>query len=190
MLTDPILKSKIDSLWDKFWSGGIANPLTAIEQMSYLIFLKRLEDKDNERRRTSEKRNTKHESVFDRSVGDITKKEVQKCRWSYWSQLSGEEMLPFVRDVVFKFLRSLGSETSSFTQYMQDAILIIPRASLLQEAVKIIDDMHISEQNTDVQGDLYEYLLKNLTTAGKKRTVQDTKTYYKNDGEACRSEDR
>ena len=167
MLTNTTLKSKIDSLWDKFWSGGIANPLTAIEQMSYLIFLKRLEDKDNERRRTSEKRNIKFDSIFGKAIGDISGKEVEKCRWSYWTQLPGEEMLPFVRDVVFKFLRSLGSETSSFTQYMKDAILIIPRATLLQEAVKIIDDMHISEQNTDVQGDLYEYLLKNLTTAGK-----------------------
>ncbi len=79
MLTDQILKSKIDSLWDMFWSGGISNPLSAIEQMSYLIFLKRLEDKDNERKRTSEKRNLKHDSVFDKSIGDIPKKEIQKC---------------------------------------------------------------------------------------------------------------
>lgn len=121
MLTDTTLKSKIDSLWDRFFSGGIANPLTAIEQMSYLIFLKRLEDKDNERKRTSDRRGVKNESVFDKSVADIPKKEIQKCRWSYWSQLPGEEMLSFVRDIVFKFLRSLGSETSSFTQYMKDA---------------------------------------------------------------------
>jgi len=167
MLTNPTLKSKIDALWDKFWSGGISNPLTAIEQMSYLIFLKRLEDKDNERKRTAEKRKTEYVSVFSKRVGDLPVKEVEKCRWSHWNKLPGEEMLPFVRDTVFRFLRSLGSETSSFTQYMQDAVFIIPRASLLQEAVKIIDDMHISEQNTDVQGDLYEYLLKNLTTAGK-----------------------
>jgi type I restriction enzyme M protein len=167
MLTNPTLKSKIDSLWDKFWSGGISNPLTAIEQMSYLIFLKRLEDKDNERKKNADRRSIKFDSVFSKAAGDLSKKEVEKCRWSYWSQLSGEEMLPFVRDVVFKFLRSLGSETSSFTQYMQDAVFIIPRATLLQEAVKIIDEMHISEQNSDVQGDLYEYLLQNLTTAGK-----------------------
>lgn len=167
MLTDPILKSKVDSLWDKFWSGGISNPLTAIEQMSYLIFLKRLEDNDNLRKKISEKRKLDFESVFSKKIPDLTKSQIEKCRWSYWSQLSGEDMLPFVRDVVFKFLRSLGSETSSFTQYMQDAVFIIPRASLLQEAVKIIDDMHISEQNTDVQGDLYEYLLGSLTTAGK-----------------------
>lgn len=167
MLTNPTLKSKVDALWLKFFAGGIANPLTAIEQMSYLIFLKRLEDKDNERKRNSERRKLDFQSVFSKSTGELSKKEVEKCRWSYWSQLPGEEMLSFVRDVVFKFLRSLGSETSSFTQYMQDAVFIIPKASLLQESVKIIDDMHISEQNADVQGDLYEYLLKYLTTSGR-----------------------
>ena len=167
MLTNPTLKSKIDSLWDKFWSGGISNPLTAIEQISYLIFLKRLEDKDNERKRSAERRKQEFVSVFDKAVSGMTKKEVHNCRWSHWSNMPGEEMLGFVRDTVFRFLRSLGSETSSFTQYMQDAVFIIPKASLLQEAVKLIDDMHISEQNADVQGDLYEYLLKNLTTSGK-----------------------
>ncbi|MBA4312612.1 MAG: DNA methyltransferase, partial [Chlorobiaceae bacterium] len=158
MLTDPILKNKVDSLWDKFWSGGIANPITAIEQMSYLIFLKRLEDMDNARAAAAKRKNETYRSLFHGS---------KECRWSYWSQLPGDQMLKHVRDTVFDFLRNLGSETSSFTQYMQDAVFIIPKASLLQEAVKIIDDMHISEQNIDVQGDLYEYLLMQLTTAGK-----------------------
>jgi type I restriction enzyme M protein len=158
MLTDPILKSKVDALWDKFWSGGIANPITAIEQMSYLIFLKRLEDMDNARVAAAKRKNETYRSLFSGS---------KECRWSYWSQLPGDQMLKHVRDTVFDFLRNLGSETSSFTQYMQDAVFIIPKASLLQEAVKIIDDMHISEQNIDVQGDLYEYLLRQLTTSGK-----------------------
>jgi type I restriction enzyme M protein len=158
MLTSPTLRSQVDSLWDKFWSGGISNPLTAIEQMSYLIFLKRLEDMDNARAASAKRRSTPFVSVF---------KKNEKSRLSYWSQLPGDEMLKHVRDVVFEFLRNLGSETSSFTQHMQDAVFIIPKASLLQEAVKIIDDMHISEQNMDVQGDLYEYLLGQLSTAGK-----------------------
>jgi type I restriction enzyme M protein len=158
MLTSPTLKSSINTLWDRFWSGGISNPVTAIEQMSYLIFLKRLEDMDNQRAASAKRRGIKHISIFDGH---------EKCRWSYWSQLTGDEMLKFVRDVVFDFLRNLGEEVSSFTQYMNDAVFIIPKASLLQEAVKIIDDMHISEQNMDVQGDMYEYLLNQLTTAGK-----------------------
>lgn len=159
MLTDPNLRSKIDTLWDRFWSGGISNPLTAIEQMSYLIFLKRLEDMDYARAARAKRRVEKYKSVFSG--------ENKECRWSYWSQLPGEEMLAHVRDTVFNFLRSLGGETSTFTQYMKDAYFAIAKPSLLQEAVKIIDDMHISGQNIDVQGDLYEYLLLQLTTSGK-----------------------
>ncbi|HYV94990.1 MAG TPA: N-6 DNA methylase [Chitinophagales bacterium] len=168
MLTSPQLRSQVDALWDKFWSGGISNPLSAIEQMSYLIFLKRLEDMDNARAATAKRRSTPFKSVFDGKMESAGKKiDKAKCRWSYWSQLPGEEMIRHVRDVVFDFLRNLGSETSAFTQHMVDAVFIIPKASLLQEAVKIIDDLHISEQNMDVQGDLYEYLLRQLTTAGK-----------------------
>src|ERR1035437_8188477 len=158
MLTSSTSKQKVDSLWDKFWSGGISNPLTAIEQMSYLIFLKRVEDMDNANIASAKRRDTKYVSMF---------KNNEECRWSYWSKLPGEQMLKLVRDKVFEFLRSLGSETSTFTQHMQDAYFIIPRASLLQEAVKIIEDLHITEQNIDVQGDLYEYLLSQLSTAGK-----------------------
>jgi type I restriction enzyme M protein len=158
MLTDPQLKSKVDALWDRFWAGGIANPITAIEQMSYLIFLKRLEDMDSARAAAAKRKGDSYRSVFHGN---------KDCRWSYWSQLPGDQMLKHVRDKVFDFLRELGSDTSSFTQHMQDAVFVIPKASLLQEAVKIIDDMHISEQNIDVQGDLYEYLLMQLTTAGK-----------------------
>jgi type I restriction enzyme M protein len=159
MLTNGnILKQKIDALWDKFWSGGISNPLTAIEQMSYLIFLKRLEDNDNTNAAMAKRRNEKFISVF---------KGNEKCRWSYWSQLPGDQMLRHIRDTVFEFLRNLGSETSTFTQHMQDAYFALPKASLLQEAVNIIEDLHITEQNIDVQGDLYEYLLGQLATAGK-----------------------
>lgn len=159
MLTNSTtLKQKIDSLWDKFWSGGISNPLTAIEQMSYLIFLKRLEDNDNAKAASAKRRNEKYNSLF---------KGNEDCRWSYWSQLPGEQMLKHVRDKVFDFLRNLGGDTSSFTQHMQDAYFVIPKASLLQEAVSIIEDLHIAEQNIDVQGDLYEYLLGQLSTAGK-----------------------
>ena len=168
MLTSPQLKSQVDSLWNRFWSGGISNPLTAIEQMSYLIFLKRLEDMDNSKAATAKRRKQDFKSLFSGKMNVGGRKiDKEKCRWSYWSQLSGEEMLRHVRDVVFEFLRNLGSETSSFTQHMEDAMFSIPKASLLQEAVKIIDDMHISEQNIDVQGDLYEYLLGQLSTAGK-----------------------
>lgn len=181
MLTDSKLKSQIDALWNRFWSGGITNPLTAIEQMSYLIFLKRLEDLENARISRARRKKEEYVTVYERYIswrkkeegtGNMTTdlkndKQGDKLKWSYWSQLPGEEMLPFVRDHVFHFLRNMGNDGSSFTQYMQDAVCIIPKASLLQEAVKIIEDLHISEQNADVQGDMYEYLLNQLSTSGK-----------------------
>ena len=152
------LKQKIDSLWLKFFAGGIANPLTAIEQMSYLIFLKRLEDIDNSNEAMAKRRGDKYKSVYSGN---------SECRWSYWSHLPGDQMLKHVRNVVFEFLRNLGGETSTFTQHMQDAYFIIPKATLLQEAVNIIDDLHLSEQNIDVQGDLYEYLLSRISQSGR-----------------------
>jgi type I restriction enzyme M protein len=181
MLTDSKLKSQIDALWNRFWTGGISNPLTAIEQMSYLIFLKRLEDLENARVRRAARKKETYATVYEHYIqwrkkeegaGNLpaelkNDKQGDKLKWSHWSQLPGEEMLPFVRDHVFHFLRNMGRDYSSFTQYMQDAVCIIPKASLLQEAVKIIEDLHISEQNADVQGDIYEYLLNQLSTSGK-----------------------
>ena len=113
--------------------------------MSYLIFLKRLEDMDNARAAAAVRRrdSSPYKSIF-KGNKPATKTAGRECRWSYWSQLPGDQMLKHVRDKVFDFLRNLGSETSSFTQHMQDAVFVIPKASLLQEAVKIIDDMHIS----------------------------------------------
>lgn len=181
MLTDNKLKSQIDALWNRFWSGGITNPLTAIEQMSYLIFLKRLEDLENSRTRKAARKKEAYVTVYERymqwrrkeeGVNNLptdlkNDKQGDKLKWTYWSQLPGDEMLSFVRDHVFHFLRNMSSDGSSFTQYMQDAVCIIPKASLLQEAVKIIEDLHISEQNADVQGDIYEYLLNQLSSSGK-----------------------
>ncbi len=158
-MLDSALKSKINLLWDKFWSGGISNPLQAIEQMSYLIFMKRMEDEDISREQNSLLLKKKHESIF---------KGNENCKWSKWTQMPAEKMLEHVRDTVFPFLRKLnGGEESVYSKYMKDASFTIPTASLLAEAVKIINDMHIKEQNRDTQGDIYEYLLSQLQTAGK-----------------------
>jgi len=158
-MLDSELKSKINLLWDKFWSGGISNPLQAIEQMSYLIFMKRLEDGDVAREQNSKLLDGKHESIF---------KGNEDFKWSKWTEMSAEKMFEHVRDKVFPFLRKLnGVEKSIYSKYMKDAGFTIPKASLLAEAVKIINDMHIKEQNRDAQGDLYEYLLSQLQTAGK-----------------------
>ncbi len=153
------LKSQINKLWDKFWSGGIANPLTAIEQISYLIFMRRLEDLDKIHEQRASVRKEKFKSIFDGN---------ENCRWSYWRHMNADDMLKHVRDVVFSFIKNLhDGEDVLFSQYMKDAVFMIPKPSLLQEAVSIIDDLHISEQNQDTQGDIYEYLLSELKSAGK-----------------------
>jgi len=152
------LKSKIRKLWDKFWSGGISNPLQAIEQISYLIFMKKLEDKDVLDEQKATLKNIKFKSIF---IGH------ENCKWSVWSEYSSDKILSHVRDIVFKFMRELGGENSHYNNYMKDATFSLPTASLLIEAVSIINDLHIKEQNQDAQGDIYEYLLSELTTAGK-----------------------
>src|SRR5437867_2027838 len=153
-MLDSELKSKINLLWDKFWSGGISNPLQAIEQMSYLIFMRRLEDEDVAREQNAKLVGRQHDSIFKRN---------EDCKWSKWTQMSAETMFAHVRDKVFPFLRELnGGNKSIYSKYMKDSAFTIPTPSLLVEAVKIINDMHIKEQNRDTQGDLYEYLLSQL----------------------------
>jgi len=163
------LKSKINALWDKFWSGGIANPLTAIEQMSYLIFMKRIEDQDNKLVKRHAGRKGNYQSLF-KGKFKIGKNEYgkEKCKWSEWKHLPADEMLSHVREVVFPFIKTLhNGESTFFAEHMKDAVFLIPKASLLQEAVAIIDELNISMRNIDTQGDIYEYLLSELKTSGK-----------------------
>jgi len=157
-MLDAELKSKINQLWDKFWSGGISDPLVAITQMSYLIFMKRLEDEDIEREQDALLSEKGYVSIF---------KDNPECKWSKWTVYPSEKILDHVRGKVFPFLQKLGGEDSLYAQYMKDAVFAIPIPSLLIEAVNIINDMHIKEQNRDTKGDLYEYLLSELKTAGK-----------------------
>jgi type I restriction enzyme M protein len=156
MLTDPVLKSKVDSLWVKLWSGGLSNPLDAIEQFSFLLFLKRLEEAEEDRERRSRHRKEQYKPVFQDS----------KLRWSYWTNLKAEEALRVLKERVFPFVKALGGEGGSFAEQMINAEFKINKPSLLIEACKMIDQIQISSQNQDVQGDLYEYLLSKLNTAG------------------------
>ncbi len=154
----PELKSQINKLWDRFWSGGIANPLTAIEQMSYLIFMKRLEDLDTTHAKRAAARKEQYKSFF---AGN------EDCRWSQWKHLKAEVMLNHVQQVVFPFIKNLhDGDDVLYSQYMKDAVFVIPKASLLQEAVAIIDEINMTERNRDTQGDIYEYLLNQLKTSG------------------------
>jgi len=171
------IRSKVDALWDKFWSGGIANPLTAIEQISYLLFMRRLDAMDREEQRRSKFADREHISLFNgRFTGlDNTEVEKEELRWSRFRHLPAEEMLQHVRDRVFPFIKSLGGDGNPFACAMHDAVFILPKASLLVEATGIIDEIYTEierEQREgqtfqDTQGDLYEYLLSEISTSGK-----------------------
>jgi type I restriction enzyme M protein len=172
------LRSKVDSLWDKFWSGGIANPLTAIEQISYLLFMRRLDAQDLKAKEDAEWLKRPYKSAFDGKYKHIDGKEYPKksLRWSEFRHLPGEEMLAHVRDRVFPFIKNLSGEDHPFSKYMKDAVFIVPKASLLVEAISIIDEIYTEiererQENSqtfhDTQGDLYEYLLSETSTAGK-----------------------
>jgi type I restriction enzyme M protein len=156
MLTDSQLRSKVDSLWDKLWSGGLSNPLDAIEQLSYLLFLKQMDEREQDAERSARMRGQSHEPLF----------ADPKLRWSHWSQLPAAEALKAVREDVFPFLKKLGSKAGSFGEQMENAEFKINKPALLIEACRSIEAMQVSSQNQDVQGDLYEYLLAKLNTAG------------------------
>lgn len=165
MLT-PVLRSKIDTLWDKFWSGGLSNPLTAIEQISYLLFMKRLDEMDLKNKADAEWLKKKHKSVFDGH---------ENYRWSHFRHLEGGEMLKLMQEQIFSFIKSMQDEEHPFTKHMRDAVFIIPKPSLLVEAVNIIDELYAEiekerqEGHTfhDTQGDIYEHLLSEIASAGK-----------------------
>lgn len=150
------LKRDIDALWTEFWQGGITNPLTVIEQVTFLMFARHLdinETRDENRMRRTQK-------PFKRRFDD----DEQQLRWSQFRHLGAEEMLPLVRDEVFPHFRKLSTSESAFAEFMKDAQLMIPKPSLLVNAVNMIDKLPLTEGDT--KGDLYEYLLSKLTTAG------------------------
>jgi len=176
MLTQT-MRSKIDTLWDRFWSGGIANPLSAMEQISYLLFMRRLDDEDLKRCEDAEFLRRDYTSVF---AGDFEwaperKVPASELRWSHFRHLEGGDMLAHVRDKVFPFIKSLRGEEQPFSKHMKDAVFIIPKASLLVEAVGVIDEIYTEIERErqqgqtfhDTQGDLYEVLLSEIATAGK-----------------------
>ncbi|MBR8512384.1 class I SAM-dependent DNA methyltransferase [Burkholderia cenocepacia] len=183
---NPELKSKIDQLWNKFWAGGIANPLTAIEQITYLLFMKRLDELDTKRRADAEWTGEKYVSKFEgfwippeyRNQSDSGKFAIERrtLRWSEFKRMQAEEMLQHVSTKVFPFLKDLNGAESNFTHHMKNAVFIIPKPALLVEAVKTIDEIfEVMEKDSrengqafqDIQGDVYEFLLSEIATAGK-----------------------
>jgi len=204
---NPKLKDLIDRLWDRFWSGGISNPLSAIEQITYLLFMKQIDELDLKRQRDAEFTGDTFTSRFD---GDFylpqhqarvetlldpnnnktakAKKEnktelkllaidKKTLRWSYFTkEYVAADLLEHVQQKVFPFIKSLNGETSAFTQHMANAVFIIPKPDLLRQATEDIEEIFEEIERDakveghlfqDIQGDVYEMLLSEISSAGK-----------------------
>ncbi|WP_065331630.1 type I restriction-modification system subunit M [Tritonibacter mobilis] len=150
------LKRRIDALWTEFWQGGITNPLTVIEQITFLMYARLLD--------INEARDENREKRTGKSFPHRFKEDEQHLRWSQFRHLGADEMLPIVRDEVFPHFKSTVASGTAFAEFMKDAQLMIQKPGLLVKAVNMIHELPLTEGDT--KGDLYEYLLSKLTTAG------------------------
>lgn len=152
------LRNKIDRIWETFWTGGITNPLDVIEQFTYLLFIKQLDDVETTKENEANFLGIEYETLFPR--------ESQRYRWSKFKNLgSADEMYELVSNKVFPFIKNLHQDgDSAYARYMGDAIFKIPTAAMLSKIVDGIDKLELGDE--DSKGDLYEYLLSKVATAG------------------------
>ncbi|MCC5422271.1 class I SAM-dependent DNA methyltransferase [Clostridium botulinum] len=151
------LKSKIDRIWETFWTGGITNPLEVIEQFTYFLFIKDLDDNEILAESDAELLGIPFEGMFPR--------DKQYLRWSKFKNEEAGEMYRIVSQEVFPFIKDIhGDKQSAYSKYMSDAMFKIPTPLMLSKIVDAIDNLEI--QDKDTKGDLYEYLLSKVATAG------------------------
>ena len=140
MLTGDI-RNQIDRIWDAFWSGGISNPLEVIEQITYLLFLRRLDDLHTlEENKSARLKKPIERRVFPASK-DSKGRAYEDCRWSRFKHFEAKEMFELVDQHVFPFLRTLGGDDSTYAHHMKDARFTIPTPALLAKVVDMIDQV-------------------------------------------------
>jgi hypothetical protein len=164
MLTGEI-RGQIDQIWNAFWSGGIANPLEVIEQITYLLFLRRLDDLQTLEELKSEHTKKPIERRIFPLGKDAKKFPFEQLRWSRFKNLEPRQMYEVVSEHVFPFLRTLGGDESTYTHHMKDARFTIPTPALLAKVVDLLDQVPMEDRDT--KGDLYEYMLGKIATAGQ-----------------------
>lgn len=164
MLTGEI-RSQIDSVWNAFWTGGISNPLEVIEQITYLLFLRRLDDLQTlEENKASRLSKPVERHIFPTGK-DPKGRPYKDLRWSSFKNFAPAEMFTVVSEHVFPFLRTLGGDESTYAHHMKDARFTIPTPALLAKVVDLLD--HVPMEDRDMKGDLYEYMLGKIATAGQ-----------------------
>ena len=153
------LKSKIDKLWEEFWTGGITNPLTVVEQITFLMYARLLDMNEQKDEKLAARTNKTFTHRFN--------EKQQHLRWQNFRHLGADKLYKLVKDELFPFFSESSAkdnEGSLFAEFMKDAQLMIQKQSLLVKAVEMVNDLPL--ENSDTKGDLYEYLLSKLTTAG------------------------
>lgn len=158
MITGEV-RGKVDQIWNTMWSGGISNPLSVIEQLTYLLFAKRLDELHTAREAQA---NLLGEAI----ENPIFRDNQQHLRWSRFKDFDPERKFTLFRDEVFPFIKSLnGQAGSSYTKFMADAVFIFPNPGLLDRVVNMLDDIPMEDRDT--KGDLYEYMLSKIASAGQ-----------------------
>lgn len=156
-------RNKVDKIWTDMWAGGVTNPLTVIEQLTYLMFIRSLDEKELERER--------FESISGQTLARIFPEDEdgQAMRWSKFKHKESREIFEIIDSKVFPFIKDLNGENSTaFSRYMKDAIFLIPTPQVLQRVIKGLDELYEHDiKDLDMQGDLYEYMLSKLSTAGQ-----------------------
>lgn len=151
------IQNKIDQVWNDFFAGGVANPLTVIEQITYLLFIKGLDDVETSNEQSEQILGVKFNRIFDA--------EHQECRWSKFKNMSAPEMYKVVSEKVFLFIKNLQpSKDSAFSRYMESAIFAVPTPLVLEKVVTKIDSIPMKDRDT--KGDVYEYMLSKLSSSG------------------------
>lgn len=154
------LRSQIDKVWEAFWTGGLSNPLTVIEQMTYLLFLRRLDELQTQKEQKA--------NLLKMPIEDAIYQEgEQALRWSRFKNMDPEVMhkLFTQQDGVFDFLRNVGNRSASFSKYMKGATFMIPTPRLLAQVVEMLSNVDMYDRDT--KGDVYEYLLSKIASAGQ-----------------------
>ena len=153
------LKNKVDKIWETLWTAGISNPLTVIEQLTYLLFIRGLDDQQTREEKKAERTG--------KPVENPTFSDGQEhLRWKHLKQLDPETMFERIRDEVFPFIKELGGENgNTYRKHMEGAIFMFPKASTLARVVDLMDQMDLRDRDT--KGDMYEYMLSKLSVAGQ-----------------------
>ena len=164
MLTGEI-RSKIDQIWNAFWTGGISNPLEVIEQITYLLFLRRLDELETlEERKSTQLKRPMERRIFPEGA-DKLGRPYDQFRWSRFKHFEAREMYTVISEHVFPFLRTLGGDDSTYAHHMKDARFTIPTPQLLAKVVDLLDKVPMEDRDT--KGDIYEYMLGKIASAGQ-----------------------